>query len=331
MLVKNQSGTGAWLGHNVMTCTTYVVQYEQTRSLSALTLNWVRALFIMKEIYMLRQDKEQVLGHSLIQHGDLNDRVYVMDYKYALDPYLINQVQLLAKDFDYGKIIAKVPKEARPKFTRQNYELEAIIPKFFNGKKPCLFMAKYNKEKRKKVANIDEIENVLEEVESKESHKLQGLKNDYHTRVLMEKDVEKMASIYKKVFKTYPFPIHDPKYLEKTMEDETVYFGVFNKEELIGISSCEINSNEENVEMTDFAILPKYRGKQLANHLIRKMEQAMKEMGIKTAYTIARSISFPMNAAFAGAGYIYSGTLWNNTQISGNIESMNVWYKPLYR
>lgn len=39
MIVKNQHGTGAWLGHDVMTRTTYVVRYEQTRSLGALTLN----------------------------------------------------------------------------------------------------------------------------------------------------------------------------------------------------------------------------------------------------------------------------------------------------
>ena len=36
-----------------------------------------------------------------------------------------------------------------------------------------------------------------------------------------------------------------------------------------------------------------------------------------------------MNITFARQGYAFSGTLYNNTNISGNLESMNVWHKPL--
>jgi hypothetical protein len=36
-----------------------------------------------------------------------------------------------------------------------------------------------------------------------------------------------------------------------------------------------------------------------------------------------------MNITFAKAGYAYGGRLHNNTNIAGNIESMNVWYKSL--
>jgi hypothetical protein len=36
-----------------------------------------------------------------------------------------------------------------------------------------------------------------------------------------------------------------------------------------------------------------------------------------------------MNFVFAGAGYAFGGTLVNNTGISGRLESMNVWYRPL--
>jgi len=34
-----------------------------------------------------------------------------------------------------------------------------------------------------------------------------------------------------------------------------------------------------------------------------------------------------MNITFAKAGYRYAGTLVNNTDISGTIESMNVWWR----
>jgi hypothetical protein len=36
-----------------------------------------------------------------------------------------------------------------------------------------------------------------------------------------------------------------------------------------------------------------------------------------------------MNITFAKNGYEFCGTLTNNTDISGGLESMNVWFKPL--
>jgi hypothetical protein len=57
------------------------------------------------------------------------------------------------------------------------------------------------------------------------------------------------------------------------------------------------------------------------------MQKAMTERGITTWYTIARALSAGMNITFAKAGYRYAGTLVNNTDISGTIESMNVWWR----
>ncbi len=59
------------------------------------------------------------------------------------------------------------------------------------------------------------------------------------------------------------------------------------------------------------------------------MEEKSFKLGIKTVFTIARAKSPGMNITFARSGYDYGGTLVNNTNISGQIESMNVWYKSL--
>jgi len=55
----------------------------------------------------------------------------------------------------------------------------------------------------------------------------------------------------------------------------------------------------------------------------------MRSAGIITAYTIARAYSFGMNITFAERDYDFDGTLTNNTNISGRLESMNVWHKRL--
>jgi hypothetical protein len=55
----------------------------------------------------------------------------------------------------------------------------------------------------------------------------------------------------------------------------------------------------------------------------------MRARNMKTPYTIARSASPGMNVTFVKSGYRYGGRVINNTNISGRIESMNVWYKHL--
>lgn len=138
-----------------------------------------------------------------------------------------------------------------------------------------------------------------------------------------------MVALYDHVFETYPFPIHDPEYLKETMESHVLYFGAFYEGDLVGIASSEQSLPQRNAEMTDFAVDPKHRGRQLAYHLLIKMEGHMKAAGMNTLYTIARAKSYGMNMTFKKAGYHYTGTLYNNTQIGGQIESMHVWYKSL--
>jgi putative beta-lysine N-acetyltransferase len=85
----------------------------------------------------------------------------------------------------------------------------------------------------------------------------------------------------------------------------------------------------KNAEMTDFATLPKHRGKNLSYFLLKAMEKEMAVQDYKTLFTIARSASVGMNATFARRDYEFAGTLVNNTLIGEDIESMNVWYKHL--
>jgi len=142
-------------------------------------------------------------------------------------------------------------------------------------------------------------------------------------------DAERMSKLYKKVFSSYPFPIDDPRHIIDTMLDNISYFGIEINNEFVSLSSAEMDTVSKNVEMTDFATLPEFRGNNFASLLLKFMENQMRSCGIQTAYTIARAISPAMNITFGKASYKYGGRLINNTNISGQIESMNVWYKQL--
>jgi lysine 2,3-aminomutase len=137
--------------------------------------------------------------------------------------------------------------------------------------------------------------------------------------------------VYQQVFKTYPFPILDALYLEKTMnEGSVIYFGIWDKGKLVALSSAEMDVPNRNAEMTDFAVLPQYRGHKLASFLLSKMEDEMKARHFNTLYTISRLNSPGITRTFINGGYHFSGILKNNTNISGQIESMNIFYKSLF-
>jgi putative beta-lysine N-acetyltransferase len=231
----------------------------------------------------------------------------------------------------YGKIIAKVPAEAAPLFTAKGYRCEAEIPGYYGGERKGLFMAKYPIPERRKVADPHRIESHLKRLKAMTQVPLAPMPAHFHLRILAETDIDAMIHLYKRVFTSYPFPIHDRRFIERTMRESVIYFGIFIEGTLAAVSSCDINATARSAEMTDFAVYPAYRGQKLSRYLLEAMETLLNTEGIQTATTIARAVSLPMNATFAKAGYRFGGTLYNNTHISGEIESMNVWYKRIHK
>lgn len=271
------------------------------------------------------------IGKSTIQHGKYNDRIYLMKLERSDMPSLLDKLESLAKERAYSKIFTKVPESCKELLCEYNYLCEASIPQYYADKESALFMSKYLSNSRSVNAQDEIHEDVLKTARSKtkEEKRLSSLSSEYNIRVCNKHDVNQMADIYDKTFETYPFPIQEPNYLIKAMDENVVFFGVFREDKLLALSSAEMDIEYLAVEMTDFATLPEFRGKGFSSQLLIHMNKEMKKRGIKTAYTIARAISFGMNIVFARSGYEYCGRLINNTNISGNIESMNVWYQSL--
>ena len=277
------------------------------------------------------QDELFNIGNTVIQHGKLNDRVYLMKLDINSTPHIVNRLEKLSCERGYSKVFAKVPEGSIDKFINEGYVKEAYIPKFYNYKTGCAFLCKYQNTRRRKIDNQKRIDEVINTAVKKAGDKEIHDEMPYKVKKMKKSDTEKMSKIYSRVFKTYPFPISNPEYIKKTMDEGVVYFGAYQNEVLVGLSSAETHIKEGNAEMTDFAVLPEYRGANIALNLLRSMEKELNKLGIQTAYTIARAVSFGMNITFAKNGYNYVGTLFNNTNISGSIESMNVWYKHIVK
>ncbi|HHE32302.1 MAG TPA: putative beta-lysine N-acetyltransferase [Chlorobaculum parvum] len=266
---------------------------------------------------------------ALLQHGPFSRRIYLMKMGQADPSKLPDQLDALARERGYSKIFAKLPEGSETVFLEHGFRIEASVPGFYQGEKAALFLARYLDPVRAESPNAAEIASIVELASAKPAVEPPALSPEFSFRAYTPDDIEAMAAIYREVFPTYPFPIHDPAWLLETMASHIDYFGVEYEGRLIALASSEMDLDGLNVEMTDFATLPEFRGRNLALHLLAEMEETMRQKGMRTAYTIARAVSPGMNITFAKAGYKFSGTLVNNTNISGGIESMNVWYKKL--
>lgn len=275
-------------------------------------------------------DTIEELDGALIQHGPANERVYLMKLGAADPAATLERIETLAQEKGYSKLFVKVPSSARQFFDDNGFRLEARIPGFYQGHEDGCFFGRYFDEARAVEGEPILTAQVLAAAREKAEDPLaEGLDPRFELFEATPDDAEEVAKVYRSVFETYPFPIHQPDYIRQTMADNIVYFGIRCEGRIIAMASSEMDEAGGNVEMTDFATLPEWRGHGLAVHLLRHMEQAMRERGIHTAYTIARAYSHGMNITFARMGYRFAGTLTNNTHICGRLESMNVWYRSL--
>jgi beta-lysine N6-acetyltransferase len=275
-------------------------------------------------------DSIETFGRSVIHHGSYNDRAYLMKLHEEDRSEIVRSLDSLASSRGYSKIFAKVPVWAREKFLAVGYAEEARIPGFYPGGEDVCFMGKYFTETRAREQEPQLVYDVIAAAgKTAVITSPTTLPSGFSARIAEETDVVEMAKIYCDVFASYPFPIHDPAFLRTAMEDSTIFFGIWNGATIAALSSAEMDVDSASVEMTDFATSPAYRGNGFALYLLRKMEEAVRGRGIRALFTIARAYSFGMNITFARNGYNYGGTLTNNTNISGRLESMNVWYKIL--
>ena len=277
------------------------------------------------------EDKIEKIGKSLIQHGKVNNRIYLL----KLDPRdhknIIPMLDELATREDYSKIFCKIQSDLFPDFLLQGYSMEAYVPQFYNGRTDCIMASKFRDEKRRllPVREMELFIKLLSQTPVSESGFVNN-HNRFHLGRLGIEDAVQVTEVFKHVFETYPFPVHDPQYIRETIiEGKARYFGIRENGKLAGVSTAETDMAGENAEMTDFAVLPEYRGMGMAFRLLMFMEDEMRSAGIKTGYTIARLKEPGMNKTFLRAGYNYTGTLVNNTNIGGRIESMNIFYKHL--
>jgi putative beta-lysine N-acetyltransferase len=277
----------------------------------------------------MEADKIESINGAYVQHGRASDRVYVMKIDATVDrKTVIKAIEALAMRHHYGKIFVKAHLSDEATFLDAGYRREGFVEGLFDGKEDGVFLCRYPDVSRMTDPRQDVIVDVLTTAKSRATEPFVKSKAPFSIAKATPHDATEMATLYRQVFASYPFPIVDADYLRATMLSHIVYFVARDEMgSVVAASSIEMDTAAKNAEMTDFATLPVCRGKKIALHLLAAMEREAPSLGIKTVFTIARAMSYGMNITFARLGYTFGGTLVNNTQISGAIESMNIWYK----
>jgi putative beta-lysine N-acetyltransferase len=281
-------------------------------------------------------DQVQKLGESTIQHGPFSDRVYALELSPSDMPEILDEIEGLAVDRAYGKLVAKARESDFGAFLARGYKVEARIPEFFDHEEPGLFVGKFldagraQEERPEKVTEVlmtAQLERTMNQLKEEPEPLPLGTNQDMDFREAHPHDADAVAECYSSVFESYPFPIHDPAHIREAQAEGVRFFTVWDGGDLVAASSMEPGGAPGAVEMTDFATRPSHRGRGLATGLLGIMNLQAKASGLRVAYTIARALSFGMNITFARHAYQYAGTLIKNTQIAGSIDTMNVWFK----
>ncbi|MFZ3588749.1 putative beta-lysine N-acetyltransferase [Bacillus sp. DJP31] len=257
-----------------------------------------------------------------------NQRLRVDDYRGNLFE-IVNQIIEHSTSRSYSKVIIYARREHVHVFVEKGFLLEAILEGFFHGSHAYTLAMYLEQRRRQSNKWIKEDEIVQKVLEIPSLCSTESLPDGYSLRKGNLQDAEQLASLYNSVFQIYPTPLNDPEFIKSSMEYDTIFYVIEKDGTIVSAASACMNKKYFNAEISDCATLPVHRSHGLLKHLILQLEKEMLERKIFCVYSIARALSFGMNAALQQLQYKYKGRLTNNCYIFDKLEDMNVWVKDL--
>ncbi|WP_144533624.1 putative beta-lysine N-acetyltransferase [Bacillus pumilus] len=255
-----------------------------------------------------------------------NERIRLDDYSGRVRDVIPTVLQEAA-DCKASKVIVKVRREHVPLFLEKGFRLEGVFSHYFLGS-DAYGMSLFLTDDRMNSSYWLEEDEIVASIQAKEIKKDQGTwQDEYVMRKADLKDIHKLAKLYDTVFETYPTPMNEIDYIQKVMEEGTIFYVVEHDGHIVSAASAEINAPYGHAELTDCATLPSYRKLGFMHHLILALEKELQSMHIYVFYSLARALSYGMNQVFYQLGYTYTGRFQNNCYIFDKIEDMNLWVK----
>lgn len=255
-------------------------------------------------------------------------RIWVLDYQVKDAAALTGRLKEVAILHSLEKIILPAPDKDRRALEEQGFICEGRVAGFLNGTTGN-FMVFYTNIKRSHSVTADREHVIRSEIMGRDrtGRGRLVLPPGFSCRESSPADLPALAGLYRQVFTSYPTPVGSVDYLTATAGKSAYYRLITWQGKIVSAAAGEIDTTNNNVEMTNCATLPGFRGKGLMLYLLAELDQQFFRMGIACRYTLARAGSYGMNLVFRRLNYRYGGTLTNNCHIAGGFENMNIWFK----
>lgn len=258
-----------------------------------------------------------------------NRRLKILDYECSDYPGMLQRLAWLASSNSFDKIFVKARAKDFQQFLSHGYMNEGVLRYYFNGE-DAYVLSRFSSLKRASSSDLIRESEMIEDIiyNSKPSPKRE-LPKDVAIVHAKEEHIPQLVFIYRQVFETYPSPLTNPDYIKSVMKRNTHFVLALANGEPIAAASADVNEKHSNAEMTDCATVKEAQGQGIMQFLLAELEAKARSMNIKTAYSLARSLSPGMNKSFFRLKYEYSGRLINNCDIFGEFEDLNIWVKRL--
>lgn len=258
-----------------------------------------------------------------------NSRIRVLKYEATNYAVLVKVLLLSAMSESFGKVFIKAQEKDAERFELLGFEEEATIPGYFGGR-DAKVMSYFADELRAVTSLTSQEQAMVHQATANVTPAVPPpLAPQYVCRQAGPGDAEALASLFRTNFESYPFPVFDPAFVLKTMEEDVHYQVIEHDGTIVAVASGDIQTQYACAEMTDFATLSAYQGQGFAHILLGELEKQMVRQNVFHLHTLARASSPAMNRTFAKMGYELTGTLVQNCNISGKMEDMNCWGKTV--
>ncbi|MEH7416708.1 putative beta-lysine N-acetyltransferase [Neobacillus drentensis] len=257
-----------------------------------------------------------------------NKRIRVDDYR-GNTKFLLEKVEELVKKYQAEKLIIKARSEDFKMFIEAGLQPEAMVDRYFLGSDAYFFSKFYTSDRKRNDHWITEDGMIQSIFKLTPPIDKTFPPKEYELKKADASCAKELSVLYKQVFQIYPTPLQEPDYVKKTMNDGTIYYVFTYQGKIVSAASAEINLFYKNAELTDCATLTEHRKYGLMKIILQELENDLIKKGIFCAYSIARALSFGMNAALFQLGYSYRGRFMNNCYIYDKLENMNMWVKNL--
>ena len=258
-----------------------------------------------------------------------NKRLKILDYEAEDYTAMVHRLMWLAEANDFDKVFVKAPKSDFQKWLSHGYMMEGILRYYFHGE-DAYVLSRFSSTARAQSNELVKEARLIEDlIYSSQPGKVRALDSEIKIIQAKPEDIPHLVHIYRSVFETYPSPLTNPDYIKFTMDRNVICRMAMRDNQAFAAASSELDRKHSNAEITDCATVPEEQGKGIMQHILKELEEDLREIGIKTAYTLARGMSVGMNRVFFRLGYEFSGRLINNCDIFGKFEDMNIWVKKV--